>query len=78
MREPGFLLASRAVKFRVALVVYWLALIAATHYPSVRLPEQVPNSDKIVHFAAFGGLAFVCWLFVTRRAAATRGGCPGC
>jgi VanZ family protein len=45
--------------FRVALPVYWLALAVVTHYPHVRLPDEVPQSDKLVHFAAFGLLAFL-------------------
>lgn len=43
------------------LVAYWIALVAATHYPSVPLPEQVSARDKVIHFAAFGALAFLLW-----------------
>jgi len=52
----------------IALPVYWLALAAATHYPRVRIPGEIPNSDKAVHFAAFGLLALLLWRFMAARA----------
>jgi VanZ family protein len=52
---------------RIALPVYWLALLAATHYPRVRIPGEIPSSDKMVHFAAFGILAFLFWRFMAAR-----------
>jgi VanZ family protein len=58
------------VKRRLALValpVYWVALFAATHYPRVRLPDEIPHSDKIAHVGAFGLLAFLCWAFMRAR-----------
>jgi len=45
----------------VALPVYWVALFIATHYPRVHIPGELPHSDKLVHFAAFGLLAFLFW-----------------
>lgn len=53
---------------RIALPVYWIALAAATHYPSVRVPDQVPQNDKILHFTAFAGLAFLFWQLLASRA----------
>ena len=52
---------------RVALPVYWIALLAATHYPRVPMPGEVPNSDKAIHFVAFGGLALLLWRFMAAR-----------
>lgn len=57
---------------RLALPVYWLALIAATHYPRVPIPGDVPNSDKILHFVAFALLALLFWLFLGARASIWR------
>ncbi|HWO25717.1 MAG TPA: hypothetical protein VNO30_43560 [Kofleriaceae bacterium] len=55
---------------QVALPAYWLLLLVATHYPRVQIPGEVTHSDKLVHFAAFGVLAFLYWQF----ARATQGG----
>jgi VanZ family protein len=52
---------------RIALPVYWIALFAATHYPRVRIPGEIPGSDKAVHFVAFGLLAFLGWRFLAAR-----------
>lgn len=51
----------------VALPVYWVALFIATHYPRVRLPDEIPQSDKIVHFTAFGLLVLLFWAFTHVR-----------
>ncbi len=53
---------------RVALPVYWIALFAATHYPRVPVPGEIPQSDKAIHFAAFGVLAWLCWRLLAARA----------
>jgi VanZ family protein len=45
------------------LVVYWLALFVGTHVPRgphELLPKNV--SDKLLHFTAYGGLAFLLCL----------------
>lgn len=47
----------------VALPVYWIVLFIATHAPVVRIPGEFPHSDKLVHFSAFGILAFLVWRF---------------
>jgi VanZ family protein len=51
---------------RIALPIYWIALAAATHYPTVRIPGGVSYSDKIIHFAAFGVLAYLLWHALAR------------
>jgi VanZ family protein len=53
---------------RIALPGYWLALFTATHYPRVRVPGVIPQSDKAIHFAAFGLLAFLLWQLLAARA----------
>lgn len=52
---------------RIALPAYWLLLFVATHYPRVRIPGEVPHGDKLVHFTAFGLLAFLYWQFARAR-----------
>jgi VanZ family protein len=51
----------------LALPVYWVLLAIATHYPRVAIPGQIPHSDKLVHFSAFGLLAFLRWRFEHAR-----------
>ncbi len=62
MTESG-----RRRAFVAALVVYWILLFIATHYPRVRIPGELPHSDKLVHFAAFGLLALVFWFAMRPR-----------
>lgn len=50
-----------------ALPAYWILLAIATHYPRVTIPDQVPGNDKLVHFTAFGLLAFLRWRFALAR-----------
>jgi VanZ family protein len=52
---------------RVALPAYWIALFAATHYPRVPVPGELPHSDKALHFAAFGLLALLLWRRLAAR-----------
>lgn len=52
---------------RLALPAYWLLLFVATHYPRVPIPGEIPHSDKVVHFTAFGLLAFLYWQFARAR-----------
>lgn len=56
----------------VALVAYWIALFAATHYPSVPMPRRVEHGDKLIHFFAFGGLALLLWLVLATRGLTAR------
>jgi VanZ family protein len=53
----------------IALTIYWIALTAATHAP-VTVLHQVQEitrwNDKLLHFAAFAGLAFLlAWAIPT-------------
>jgi VanZ family protein len=57
---------------RVALPVYWVAVVAATHYPRVQIPGEIPKSDKLVHFAAFGMLALLFWRLLAARGLTAR------
>ncbi len=52
---------------QIALPAYWLLLFFATHYPRVPIPGEIPHSDKLVHFTAFGVLAFLYWQFARVR-----------
>ncbi|TWU11403.1 VanZ like family protein [Symmachiella macrocystis] len=43
---------------RIVLIVYWSALFIGTHAPTV--PSGVAEvSDKLLHYLAYGGLAFL-------------------
>lgn len=53
----------------IALPVYWILLFIATHYPRVAIPGEIPHSDKLIHFSAFGLLAFLFWRFQQARRA---------
>jgi VanZ family protein len=49
------------------LLVYWLALAAGTHLPNYAV-GPVQYNDKLAHFVAYAGLAFLlCWAWTTRR-----------
>jgi VanZ family protein len=41
------------------LVCYWIALFVATHVPMPGSMHHVPHGDKLAHFAAYAGLAFL-------------------
>ena len=48
----------------IVLACYWLALFAGTHMPLP--PRALPvGSDKLLHFAAYAGLAFLLALWVS-------------
>ena len=50
------------------LVAYWLAIFSGTHYPQAPRIE-IDNSDKILHFSGYFGLAFLLMAWrLTRRA----------
>lgn len=45
----------------VVLLAYWLLIFVGTHIPATSLPS-LDGADKLYHFLAFGGLAFLlCW-----------------
>lgn len=54
---------------RLALPLYWIALAAATHYPTVNIPGTFEWRDKVVHLVCFGLLAFLFVRFATPRLA---------
>lgn len=54
----------------VALSVYWIALVLATHYPTVQIPGEFSYRDKVVHFGAFALLALLVYRVVATRARA--------
>jgi hypothetical protein len=48
--------------WRVAFVMYALALTVASHWPALALgDEKQPAPDKLLHMLVFGGLAFLLW-----------------
>jgi len=48
--------------WRVAFVVYALALTVATHWPALALGDETqPAPDKLLHMLVFGGLALLLW-----------------
>jgi VanZ family protein len=54
--------SSRRFWLVLALVLYWLALFIGTHLPLPDDPQRekkVPHGDKLVHAAAFAGLALL-------------------
>ncbi len=49
----------------ILLIAYWALIFTGTHLPSVPMPE-VPYIDKVQHFVAFLGLAFLlAWAIPT-------------
>lgn len=54
--------AARMHWYRRALPAYWVFLFTATHLPKLQLGGP-SGSDKLVHFVAFGLLAFLFWKF---------------
>lgn len=49
--------------YRRILPTYWLSLFLVTHLPRLRIPGDIPQSDKLAHFAAYALLAFLLWRF---------------
>ena len=45
------------------LPAYWVFLFLTTHFPKLQLQGAPPQSDKVIHFVAFGLLAFLFWRF---------------
>jgi VanZ family protein len=44
-------------------LAFWGALFVSTHIPLPILDELPQNSDKVMHFTAYGGLAFLLGLW---------------
>lgn len=53
----------------ILLIVYWIAIFAATHAPTRRWPAGPKNpSDKLAHYGAFAGLTLLLgWTFSGRQ-----------
>ncbi len=71
-----FLFQATIFGFRLApvlLVVYWILLFTGTHLPGSTI-GSMRVSDKLLHFSAFAGLAFLLAWALPRRVA---GGIPG-
>ena len=49
--------------YRRALPAYWVFLFCVMHFPFPVLPVPIPGDDKLLHFVAFGLLAFLFWRF---------------
>lgn len=49
------------------LLLYWTSIFVGTHIPGHAMPK-VGMSDKLMHFGAFAGLAFLlAWAIPTRK-----------
>jgi VanZ family protein len=55
------------------LAVYWTALFIGTHMPLPQLKEMPRFSDKVMHFGAYAGLAFLLGLWRSARRGYARG-----
>jgi VanZ family protein len=57
---------------RIVLVLYWVAIFAATHIPQSKLPPT-HVSDKLAHFLVYALLGALLWLVLApgRRIAST-------
>jgi hypothetical protein len=59
MSERALLLRRFARPWRIAFVLYALALTIGTHWPKLVLAPEVPASDKTIHVLAFAGLTYL-------------------
>lgn len=56
------------------LLAYWVLIFIGTHLPVASMPN-ISGNDKLLHFGAFGGLAFlVAWALPTREGKALQRG----
>ncbi len=53
--------AGLARSWRIVFIIYALILTVGTHWPAFTLAPEVPASDKALHMAAFGVLAWLLW-----------------
>lgn len=67
MTEPNKRSQRWAGWVTVTLVVYWVAMFIGTHVPSPDLGDVPAGSDKVLHFGAYGGLAFLLGLRIALR-----------
>ncbi len=47
--------------WRIAFLVYLLAMTTGTHWPRLRFGAEIPATDKTIHMFAFAGLTFLLW-----------------
>ncbi|MFO1091988.1 MAG: VanZ family protein [Planctomycetaceae bacterium] len=64
----------RLTTIRAGIAVYWLAMFLATHLPVQRVMEQLPTTDKHLHFGAYAVLGFALpwWGLAATRGRAAR------
>ena len=70
--------ARQARKRRVAAAVlagYWIVLFIGTHIPQPELVLPENTSDKLLHFAAYFGLAFLLAMFRSTKRVLTLRDC---
>lgn len=48
----------RITTIRTGIAVYWLTMFLATHLPVQQVMEQLPTTDKHLHFGAYAVLGF--------------------
>lgn len=48
-------------------LLYGAAMLAGTHLPMQTVPGPVFDADKLIHFAAYGGLTLLLAVAITRR-----------
>jgi VanZ like family len=62
---------TRASRFHsvslAVLICYWLAMFAGTHWPHLSLGRFPTNFDKVLHFSANCGLAFLMAVWLSTR-----------
>lgn len=65
MMNPRFAKRLRQVTI-LALVGYWIALFVGTHLPVTQV--HIKGNDKLLHYAAYSGLALLLTLVLNWRA----------
>jgi hypothetical protein len=61
MSERATLVRRLARPWRIAFILYVVALTIGTHWPKLALAPEVPTTDKMVHMLSFGGLTYLLW-----------------
>lgn len=56
----------------LVLAIYWLAMLAGTHWPNFKLDQFPQNTDKVLHLSAYAGLAFLIALRLGLRRSSGR------
>lgn len=47
--------------WRLAFILYAIALTTGTHWPRLTLGPEIPATDKLIHMLAFAGLTILLW-----------------